>query len=206
MSALMETPFAYREPAVPFRRAIGVALLCGLAGVAALTVEHRPHAALPGPVVDRLWADEALFIAERDGAPAIAFPAALLARRNVPAVSGIIRETERRFADDRRILMARRDAIIRQIADTRAVVDLNESRRTVLRLQLDGSAPAAGMAGSATVVARARADEQSAGREAAVASRRLGDLSRAMVSLSDVAKARAAQRLAEVRGRLRQLS
>lgn len=202
MSALMETPFTYREPAIPFAGVIGLAL-CVLAGVAGATSAHHLHTSRGGPVVDRLQAVEALLIAERDGTAAIAYPKALLARRDVPAVAQIMRATDRRFADDRRVLAARRDAIIDQIADARAVVDLNESRRTVLRLQLNGSAP---IATSAAATARARSDEQSASREAATASRRLTALARAMASLSERTKADAAARLDQVRARLRRVS
>lgn len=201
------------DAAAALRRGLGFAALFGLAGVAAIACTARQPAPAAGIATDRLLVQEALWSAEANGASALVFPQPLRARHGDPMVAKAMTEAQQRFASDRQAAAARRDAIVRRIDEARADRDLNESRNTVVLLKLNealGRRAAAQQRNDRAAlpaldaeVQALKADAVKVGNGAANASRTANALVQQIATLVATDRARAAQRLEDVRASLR---
>ena len=180
------------------------------AASAAMTVES----------LDQLLAREARLRAERDGSPAIEFPADLLARQAEPLVARALAEERRIFALDRQTVAGQRAAIEAQIAqagkaagnyrvqadvyrqqadliaeERKANDALWEKRYTTLQRRNELARAAVGLGGS---VASAEAQASQLGSKVA-------ELRQQMFVVAENARAQAGAELAQVQTRLIEL-
>lgn len=192
------------------RRAVGFAGLFALTAVAAIACTARTPQPVAGIATDRLVAQEALWQAEANGAPAIAFPSALLARRKDPKVAAVLAEVQHQLGADRAAAAARRNAVLHRMDEVRAERDLRESQRAVLAMKIDQAyamAQAQGPTGTTPAFTQnltlMKIQAAKTNGDVAMASRELNALGNRMMTLANAERARAAVRLETVRGQLR---
>lgn len=192
------------------RRAVGFAGLFALTAVAAIACTARTPQRVAGIATDRLIAQEALWQAEANGAPAIAFPSTLLARRKDPKVAAVLAEVQHELTADRAAAATRRNAVLQRMDEVRAERDLRESQRAVLSMKIDQAYAMAqdhGPGGATPAFKQnlmlLKIQAAKANGDAAQASRELNALSNRMMTLANAERARAATRLATVRDQMR---
>lgn len=192
------------------RRAVGFAGLFGLTAVAAIACTARTPQPVAGIATDRLLAQEALWQTELSGAPAIAFPPALLARRGDRAVASALTAAQQQLHTDRAAAAARRNVVLDRINELRADRDLHESQRAVLSLKIDqvyARAQQRGAAGDMPALQRElmplKIQMAKVDGDAARASRALQVLSDRMMTLATAEHTRAERHLTAVRDQLR---
>lgn len=188
------------------RRAIGFAGLFGITAVAAIACTARNPQPVSGIAADRLAAQEALWQAEVSGAPAIAFPAPLLARRSDPKIAAVLAEAQDQLAADRTAAAARRGIVLRRMDEVRADRDLHESQRVVLSLKIEQAylkAQQQGVdAGKLPDVMALKVQAAKTNGDIALANREMNVLNDRMMSLANGEHTRAAGRLTAVRNQL----
>ncbi|MEG8037947.1 hypothetical protein QP166_00770 [Sphingomonas sp. LR60] len=192
------------------RRAIGFAGLFGLTAVAAIACTARTPQPVAGSATDRLMAQEALWQTELSGAPAIAYPPALLARRGNHEVAAALTAAQQQLTTDRAAAAARRNVVLQRISELRADRDLHESQRTVLSLKIDQVYAKAQQRGTVDDTPALQRDLMplkiqvaKVDGDAARASRELQVLNDRMLALATAEHRRAEQHLTAVREQLR---
>ncbi|MFK3891090.1 hypothetical protein [Sphingomonas sp. NPDC079357] len=192
------------------RRAVGFAGLFGLTALAAVACTARSSQPASGITTDRLIAQEALWQAEVSGAPTIALPPALVARRADPKVAAVLADVQHQLAADRTAAAARRNMVLQRMTVVRADRDLRESQRAVLSLKIDQAyerAQQRGTGGNSDPLqhelAQLKVQMAKVNGDAAMANRQLNTLNDRMMALANAEHARAAQHLSAVRDQLR---
>lgn len=206
MEAMSRRTTVEEDVSAALRRAIGFAGLFGLTAVAAIACTARNPQPVSGVAADRLMAQEALWQAEVNGAPAIAFPAPLLARRADPKIAAILAEAQHQLAADRTAAAARRHVVLQRMDEVRADRDLHESQRVVLSLKIEQAYLKAQQrgteAGQQPEVMALKVQAAKANGDIALANREMNVLNDRMMSLANGEHARAEGRLTAVRTQL----